>query len=82
MDVLRLLAYEKFAGASLPPSAMRAAELWRKGPHRRKAGAHLAKLATLLENQKAYGAEVRELLKAIDLEMPGKDKDGENEKKG
>jgi len=75
-DVLRLLAYEKFSGRPLPPSARRAAELWRAFIEER-AGANLAKLGTLLEDQKAYAAEAHRLLKAIDMDRPGKKEDGE-----
>jgi cobaltochelatase CobT len=76
-DVLRLLAYEKFSGRPLPSSARRAAELWRAFIEER-AGAHLSKLAGLLHDQRAYAAESHRLLKAMDMEMPGKDDDGDS----
>ena len=74
-DVLRLLAYEKFSGKPLPAFARRAAELWRAFVEE-KAGVHLSKLAELMHDQKAYAAESHRLLKAMDMEMPGKDEEG------
>ena len=75
-DVLRLLAYEAFSGHSLPDAATRAAQHWR-GFIEKRAGAEFGKLAGLLHDQKAYAAEAHRLLKALDMEMPGKDKEGE-----
>ncbi|MGE3624673.1 MAG: cobaltochelatase subunit CobT, partial [Bdellovibrionales bacterium] len=75
-DVLRLLAYEKFSGHPLPPSARRAAELWRAWIEER-AGASFGNLQGLMSDQKAYAAETHRLLKAMDMEMPGKEEEGE-----
>ncbi len=76
-DVLRLLAYEKFSGRSLPASAMRAAELWR-GFIEERGGVSFAKLDQLLFDQKAYAEEAHRLLQALDMEMPGKQEEGES----
>jgi len=75
-DVLRLLAYEAFSGQALPPSAMRAAELWRAWIEEH-AGPHLGRLPELLFDQEAYAAEAHRLLKAMDMEMPGGQDEGE-----
>lgn len=69
-EVLRLLAYEKFSGKSLPISAARTAKIWR-GFIEERTGPHLGRLPELLHDQKAYGAEVRRLLKELDLASSG-----------
>jgi len=77
-DVLRLLAFEKFSGQPLPKSAIRAAELWR-GLIEDRAGPNLGKLAELLADQKAFAAEAHRLLKAMDMDAPGKQEEGDTD---
>ena len=52
-EIVRLLAFEKFSGLSLPKSALRAAELWRPFIEER-AGKHLERLSASLEDQKSF----------------------------
>ncbi|MDP9126683.1 MAG: cobaltochelatase subunit CobT [Pseudomonadota bacterium] len=69
-DVLRILAHESFTGRPLPKSAQRAAEIWR-GWIEERIGTKLGHLPQLLGDQKAYAAEVRRLLTALDMRAPG-----------
>jgi cobaltochelatase CobT len=72
-DVMRILAHEALSGQPLPKSAERAASIWR-GWIEEHLGPHLGRLPNLLQDQKAFGAESLRLLKALDLDMPGEDK--------
>lgn len=65
-DVLRVLAHEQFSGQPLPPSARRAAEIWRPWIEER-IGHHLGGLPHLLHDQKAYAKEIHRLLKEMDM---------------
>jgi cobaltochelatase CobT len=76
-DALRLIAYEKFSGHTLSSAAHRAAALW-CGWVEERAGANLNRLAELLDDQTAYAAEAHRLLQAIDMQMPGKDEEGQS----
>ena len=64
-DAMRVLAHEQFVG-SLPNSAQRAAEIWRPWIEER-IGQHLGHLPDLLDNQKAYAAEIHRILHEMDM---------------
>jgi len=74
-DVMRVLAHHALAQQPLPKAAIHAAEIWR-GYIEEKIGASLGHLPDLLHDQRAFGAESLRLLKELDLDMPGDDKDG------
>jgi len=80
-EVLRLIAFEKFSGRDLPKAARRAAETWRPFIED-QAGAHLNRLASLLDDQKAFATEAHNLLQALDMAGNKPDDGGEpNEEK-
>jgi cobaltochelatase CobT len=64
-QALRLLAWEKFTGQSLPPDAHRAVSLRRPFIEHR-GEAHWEKMATLLHDQKAYAAEALRFISSLD----------------
>ncbi len=66
-EVLRLLAREAMTGAAPPLNSRRAVDLWRPSLDGRIARA-LDRLARVVEDQDAYGREVRRLLADLDLE--------------
>ncbi|MBI3420204.1 MAG: cobaltochelatase subunit CobT, partial [Proteobacteria bacterium] len=69
-DALRLLAHEALSGEPLPPAAKHAAGLWREWVEKR-AGRHLGGLPHLLNDQEKFAAEVRRLLKEMNMDFPG-----------
>jgi cobaltochelatase CobT len=76
-DVLRVMAHEQFSTEPLPPSARRAAEIWRPWIEER-IGKHLGNLPKLLHDQKAYAAEIHRLLEALDMGAPGENEPQED----
>ncbi len=81
-DVLRVLAHQVFSGKPLPKSAERMAEIWRPWIEER-IGKHLGNLPKLLDDQKAYAAEINRLLKEMDMGGAGdnESEDGQSEEK-
>ncbi len=75
-DALALIVREKLTGQAPPPSAETIVELWRASIEGR-AGTTLAKMASLTENQTAFGKLARDLLRSLELtteeEMQGED---------
>jgi cobaltochelatase CobT len=69
-DALRFMAFEKLSGGALPPNAQSALALWRPWIEKR-IGAHLGDLPKLLGDQEAYAAEVRRLLRDMNMDFPG-----------
>ncbi len=66
VEVLRLLAREAITGASPPAEARRMVDLWRPWIES-KAGADLAALARMLDDQDAFAQAVRRLIADLDL---------------
>ena len=81
-EVLKILAHEQLSHQKLPASAERAAQIWR-GWIEEKIGDHLGKLPDLLNDQKAFAAEVLHLLKEMDMGTPGENEpdEGDNDDK-
>ena len=71
-QALRLLAWERFTGASLPPDAAQAVAFWRPILAQR-ADACWDRLAGLLGEQKAYAAEALRLIEALDQDSKGEE---------
>jgi cobaltochelatase CobT len=79
-QALRLLAWEKFSGADLPPEAAQALAVWRPFIEQR-GGAHWLKLQSLLGNQQAYAAEALRLIASLDKNTQGDDTPDQSEEK-
>ncbi|MFA5040928.1 MAG: cobaltochelatase subunit CobT [Bdellovibrionales bacterium] len=80
-QALYFLAWEKFTGTPLPPEAEKVASFWRLfiEEHSKK---HWPKLASLLNDQKAYAAETLRLIKSLDknIKKINKEKNKANKK--
>jgi len=79
-QAVRLLAWEKFTGAVLPPDAAEAVALWRPFLEER-AGTRWLKLATLLPDQKAYATESLRLIAELDKNTEGQDERDDTQEK-
>jgi cobaltochelatase CobT len=79
-DAIALLVRERLTGAAPPASAETIVQLWRSAIEGR-AGTTLAKMATLTEDQAAFGKLARDLLKTLDLTME-EPQSGDNEEEG
>jgi cobaltochelatase CobT len=77
-DALHLLAHEKLGGQKIPADAAPAVALWRPYIEER-IGPHLGRLAELLEDQRAFGDEVKRLLTAMDIGKLGDDETEEEQ---
>ena len=73
-DVLRIMAHELLTGQPLSFAAQRAAEVWRPWVEER-IGTQLGRLPELVQNQKAYAAEINRLLTALDMGAAGEKQD-------
>lgn len=71
-EALHVLALSVFSGARLSSSARQAAALW-QGWIEQRVGASLGKLPELLADQKAFAAEAKRIIKALDPSLPGGD---------
>jgi cobaltochelatase CobT len=65
-DALALLVRERLTGAAPPKCAERIVELWRAWIEE-KAGRTLARMDKLAEDQEAFGRQLRNVLKSLDL---------------
>jgi len=79
-EVMRLIARQVFTGFAPPPSAQAAVELWRPLVEER-AGATLARLSGLLDDQRAFARSLGDLMVDLELGGPGEGEnpDGERE---
>ena len=82
-EMMRLLAREAMTGAAPPPTSRHAVDLWRTWFDER-IGANWSALAGAMDDQEAYGREVRRLLADLDLDValdeepePSEDEDDE-----
>ncbi len=73
-DALRFMAHEILSHGKLPRDAKHALDLWKPFIEQR-IGPHLGNLPKLLMNQEAYAAEVRRILRELNMDFPGSPED-------
>ncbi len=84
-DAVAMLVREKLTGLKPPPAARRIVDLWRADLES-KAGKDFAALSAAIEDQRAYGKAIQQLLASLDMaddaapsEDQNDDLDGDNE---